>query len=277
MNAATFRLRVILIVALGALAAFILLLLPPIPQDALYHEFVDRRAVLGVPNLFDAVSSLALAAAGAIGLLFLRRARLSPNGPLTEPWERTAFAVLFIGAVFTAAGSLYYHLAPDDARLFWDRLPMSVLFMAFLSITLGERIGMRVGRLLFVPLVSLGIASVVWWRMAGDLRAYILVQFYPMLALPLLLLLFPPRYTRAADLFAAMGCYGLAKVFEMLDAPIFEFTGVVSGHTLKHLAAGLAIWFIARSLERRRSTRSRGAPEGTSGSPGTRSRGCRPR
>ena len=66
-----------------------------------------------------------------------------------------------------------------------------------------------------------------------------------MLAIPLALALFPHRWIRGVDLLVALGWYALAKVFEAFDAPIYALGGVVSGHTLKHLAAAAgAAWLL---------------------------------
>jgi hypothetical protein len=168
-----------------------------------------------------------------------------------------AWGTLFAGAIATSAGSIYYHWAPNNIRLFWDRLPMAVMFMAFLAVMLGERIGMRAGRVLFLPLVAGGAASVIQWRLteaagAGDLRLYIVVQFFPMLALPLLLALFPPRYSGTRGLVAAMGWYILAKLLEWGDSWIFSWGELVSGHTLKHVASAAAVYTLVATLKRRR-------------------------
>jgi hypothetical protein len=77
------------------------------------------------------------------------------------------------------------------------------------------------------------------------------VQVYSLLALFLVFLL-PPRYTRGSDLLAVAGLYVLAKIFESADRPIFSLGHLVSGHTLKHLAAGLAGFWILRMLQKRR-------------------------
>jgi hypothetical protein len=130
-------------------------------------------------------------------------------------------------------------------------------FMAFFAITIHERIDRRAGAALFLPLVLLGGGSVVYWHLselhgAGDLRVYLLVQLYPLLATPVIMLLFPPRYTRSADLVAALLCYLLAKALELLDAQVYAQGGIVSGHTLKHLVAGLSgLWLLYMVMKRR--------------------------
>ena len=232
--------------------------LPPIPQDPAYHHFADRRGLAGIPNALNVLSNAPFILVGALGWAFLlRQGQQRHDGPLTDRWERTAFLILFAGIGLTGFGSTYYHQAPDTLTLFWDRLPMTIVLMSLLAITVGERIGVPAGRRLLPVLLAAGAGSVVYWirgelRGAGDLRAYGLVQFLALLAIPLMLFLFPPRYTRAGDLFAALGWYALAKIFEALDAQVFAVGGVVSGHTLKHLAAAAAMYWILRMVKRRR-------------------------
>jgi hypothetical protein len=157
----------------------------------------------------------------------------------------------------TGLGSTYYHLAPSNERLLWDRLPMVLGFMGLFAAVLGERTRPRVGTALLGPLLLLGIGSVLWWyvgeRMGtGNLRPYLAVQFYPLLVIPLLLLFRPARYTRGMDYLLALGCYGLAKFLEQIDSSVYELLGGVGGHPLKHLAAAIGALCILRMLCLRR-------------------------
>ena len=118
---------------------------------------------------------------------------------------------------------------------------------------------------MLIPLTVLGGGSVLYWgwtesQGCGDLRPYLLVQFFPLLALPLLLILFPARYTRTSDLVASLACYVLAKVLELADVPIYNQGQLVSGHTLKHLVAGVSAYLILLMLQRRRPLL--GGPQG---------------
>jgi hypothetical protein len=244
------RPRVLLIAGLAAAAAAAVFSIPRFTDPAWYYSFADRRELLGIPNCLNVVSNAPWAAIGIIGLLFVRRNR--PGGSFTEHWERAGAGVLFAAIGLTAVGSVWFHLAPGPRTLFWDRLPMTVIFMSVLALAIGERIGMRAGRRLFVPLVAVGISSVLYWRLADDVRLYVLVQYFPLLAIPLLVWLFPAPYTRTADLLAVAGWYVLAKVFELADAPIFAATGLVSGHTLKHLAGAAATLWLLRMFWLRR-------------------------
>ena len=233
------RVRLLLLVALAA--AVWLFLHDPIRQNTDYHQFADRRTIVLVPHFFNVVSNIPFAVVGIAGLCFLfsDRAR-RPGGPADEPTVWLAYVILFVGVGLTAFGSAYYHLDPNNDRLFWDRLPMAVAFMALFSAVLAERIGPRTGKVLLMPLVVAGIWSTLYWRETDDLRPYYFVQFFPLAALPFILAAFPPTYTRTGDLLVALGWYVVAKFCEApFDGPIFAAGHVVSGHTLKHLAAAL--------------------------------------
>jgi hypothetical protein len=231
------------------LAAF---LLPAIPQPADYHAFADRREALGIANLADVLSNLAFVGAGGAGLAAIAtgRARFHASA------ERWPYVVFFAGVLLTGFGSAYYHLAPDNARLFWDRLPMTVAFMGLVSAQMVERIDVRKGLALLAPLVALGVLSVVYWRAteragAGNVVPYAVLQATAVFVLLLLAILKPSRYTRGPDLYWVFLAYVLAKIFEALDREIFSLGGLVSGHTLKHLAAGAAAGVVVRMLLRR--------------------------
>ncbi len=258
LTAQAFRMRVLMILGVGIAAISAALSLPPIAQDPAYHNFADQRSMLGVPNVLNVMSNVPCVVVGALGLTFLLfQAPKQVGGSFTDAWECRPFVLLFVGVGLTGFGSAYYHLAPTNASLVWDRLPMTIVFMSLFTAIITERIGLRAGRRLFLPLLAAGIGSVVYWHMgelqgAGDLRFYGLVQFFPLLAIPLMLFLFPPRYTRTADLVGVLGWYVMAKIFELTDVPIFGTGGLVSGHTLKHLASAMAAYWILRMLKRRR-------------------------
>ena len=244
--------RVWIIVGIGLAAIVTVLFLPPIPQDPAYHDFADRRPLLGIPNALNVLSNAPFVLVGALGLAFVRRRAALE--------DRTALLILFAGVGLTGFGSAYYHLAPGNVTLFWDRLPMTIVFMSLFAVIIAERISLTAGRRLLPILLLAGAGSVAYWLVgelsgAGDLRPYALVQFFPLVAIPLILLLFPPRYTRGADLLGALAWYALAKLFEALDAQIFAVGGVVSGHTLKHLASAGAMYWILRMVRTRRAIR----------------------
>jgi hypothetical protein len=132
---------------------------------------------------------------------------------------------------------------------------MTLGFMSLLAATLNERIGVKIGSLALVPLLLFGIVSVAYWRVTqsqgrGDLRLYVIAQFGS-LAVLLLVALFSPRYTRGSDLIVSLGIYAVAKGFEAVDRNVFDLGGVVSGHTLKHIAAALSAYWVLRMLKLR--------------------------
>jgi len=66
-----------------------------------------------------------------------------------------------------------------------------------------------------------------------------------------IIFLFPPRYSRSDDLLWVAVLYALAKVAEALDARILAASRLVSGHTLKHLIAALAVYWALWMLVKR--------------------------
>jgi hypothetical protein len=249
------------LVAIGVLTLAVVATLgfvPPIPQDPSYHAFADRRAWLGVPNLLDVASNGLFLVVGALGVKSLWRGRAR----FIDARERWPYLVFYAAVFFTGLGSAYYHLAPDNARLLWDRLPLAAGFAALLAAMIAERIDARAGLLWLAPLLMLAIGSVLYWDWServgqGDLRPYGLVQFYSGALIALILVLYPSAYTRARDPFVVLGLYALAKLCEWLDRPIFAALGGVGGHTLKHLIAGVAVFWLLRMLRLRTSLTNR--------------------
>ena len=246
-------------VLLGVTAAAVAAacVVPPIPQDPAYHRFADTRAVGGAANGWAVLSNLPFVLVGLWGLRQVRAAPIGPFSPFIQAWERWPYALFFAGVALAGAGSAYYHWAPDHARLVWDRLPMTVGFMALLAAILAERVSVTAGIVLLPPLLLAGAGSVGYWYAgelagAGDLRPYALVQFAPAVLIPMMLWLFPARYTHAGYLVGVLAIYGAAKVFEALDGPIYSVGHLLSGHTLKHLTAALAAWWLLRGLDTRR-------------------------
>jgi hypothetical protein len=228
-------------------------LLPRISQDAAYHGFADQREILAVPNFLNVFSNLPFAIVGVMGLMFLfGRGKTS----FISPGERWPFVVFFLGVALTSIGSSYYHLSPSNERLVWDRLPMTLGFMSIFAAVIEERVSRKMGRRLLAPLLLVGLVSVLYWHVtesagAGDLRLYAMVQFYPLVAVPFMLAFFPPLYTRGASLVLALAVYGVAKLLEIFDRAIFSAGEVLSGHSLKHLAAAAAAFLILRALKKR--------------------------
>jgi hypothetical protein len=229
-----------LLVLTGLAAASLagLLLLPAIPQDQAYHLFADQRTLLGIPNFWNVVSNIPFVVVGAVGLAQFR--------------DDAARIVLFLGFFLTGIGSSYYHWDPNDGALFWDRLPMTISFAAILALVVEERVGDRAAAVVLWPMLSIGVVSLLLWLWTDDLRLYFWAQFFPGLALPALFLLYPAKYTAAHYWIIAAALYALAKLFEFTDGAIYSFGHVLSGHSLKHLAAAAACFAVLRYFQVRR-------------------------
>jgi hypothetical protein len=233
--------------ALAVLAAMLVVLafaLPPFAQPQSYHDFADHRAWLGIPNYGNVASNVMFLVVGLAGWLAMR----TPAIQAMQAASRHAYALMFAGLVFTAFGSAYYHWAPSDARLVWDRLPMTVVFMPLLAATYAERLRWRSD----VPLVVAtlcGIGSVMYWQFTHNLTPYLVAQGGSILLILLALAILPTPWTGRRLLWPALGCYAIAFTCEKFDVAIFQAThGILSGHTIKHLVAAAAFYFILQML-----------------------------
>ena len=238
-----------LFVATVAVTAF----MPPVAQDPTFHLFADTRTCLDIPNFGDVASNGAFL---LIGLLALFRI-LGPGGTLRfrTSAEAIPYASLFAAVALVSVGSAYYHWSPDNDRLVWDRLPMTLAFMSFFAAVICDRIHARAGLILLPVLLAAGVASVFYWHFseaagAGDLRAYAIVQFFPMAVIPLIVWLFPGGYyTDGRHIAGAIGLYAVAHGLQVLDAETLDaLGGLVSGHTLKHLVAAGACYVLYRMV-----------------------------
>ncbi len=239
------------LIATGALIVVVFfLLVEPLAQDPAYHVFADDRRLFGISNFWNVASNLPFLLVGVAGFVFVRRyPLLVGESSLHRAWQ-----AFFAGIFLTSFGSGYYHLAPGNAALFWDRLPMTIAFSGLFTIVIGEYLSARVARHILFPLLLAGIASVFYWditeaRGAGDLRPYVVVQFLPIILTCAILVM----YRRASDLtrfiWLMIATYVIAKLLEFLDAGIYGVYGLISGHSLKHVAASLgplALFFALR-------------------------------
>ncbi len=245
---------ILFVVAIAALG--VALAVPPFAQDPAYHGFADRRAWLGIANFANVASNLGYLAAGLLGLAFLAgpagRACFAPR------WQAAPWFAFFGGVMLVGLGSSWYHLAPGNATLLWDRLPMSIAFLALFSGFVTDRVNAHIGVFVVLPvMLALGAASVVYWSLTetaghGDLRFYFLLNpVLPALILTLLCLMFPGRVTDGRALAHLLFWYGGAIVCEQFDHEIFALTGgAVGGHTIKHLLSAAAVVAVAAMLRR---------------------------
>jgi hypothetical protein len=225
----------------------------PIAQDTAYHDFADQRHIAGIANFFNVLSNLPFAIIGIMGIRLV--ASHKATGGLVE--LQAMYLTFFIGTLLIGFGSAYYHYQPDNQTLLWDRLPMTIAFMALFSAIVGEYISTRLAWRLFVPLLMLGIASVVYWHVTelnghGDLRVYALVQFLPILLIPLILWQFDSKLNGDNYIWGIIGIYAVSKLMELFDAGLYGILGLLSGHSLKHLLAAFGALIFYWALRERR-------------------------
>lgn len=227
----------------GVLVLYVLarLAFGPVPQPASYHLLADERILAGaVPHAGDVLTNLAILAAGLLAIALHPRMSLSPG-------ERPVALMLIAGTFLTAAGSAYYHWAPSNATLVWDRLPMMLTIPPALVLVLADRLDPRFARAAFLPFVVFATASVVWWATSGtigreDVLLYLMVRILMPLTVLVLVVFKPSRYTASGWLIAAIVCEGMAFFFERFDYQTYAATGgIASGHNLKHVTVGVAL------------------------------------
>lgn len=251
MNIGKEKIGCIAIALVSILGIVVVLIIDPIAQDPEYHLFKDQRTIFGVPNFWNIISNLPFLLVGIMGLRSIfcsHRIRLIAD-------MKAAYILFFLGVSLVAFGSGYYHLWPSNGSLVWDRLPMTIAFMALFSAVIGEFTSFHLGKFLLWPLVVFGVFSVLYWHSTesngeGDLRLYILVQFLPLIVIPLILLFFKSKFTHTSGYWLLLCAYVLAKAFEYFDELVYN-TFLLSGHSLKHVIAALGIYFLLKAYNNR--------------------------
>lgn len=218
----------------------------PIAQLSNYHAFADQLVLGGIPHAMDVLSNLAFVVAGLFGLFIA----LS-NSPHAERgmsyWAYVSFSVWIFATSF---GSAFYHWAPDDQRLFWDRLPIALACASLLAAVRADLVsGMTQRTALFELSLLIGCAifSVVWWQQTADLRWYLLLQILALLLIPIWQAVYAAPFEERRLFGIAITLYVLAKLCETFDFAILSYSHYISGHSLKHLLAALAAFCIAKS------------------------------
>lgn len=235
---------VICVAVLLILAAFIL---PAVNQPQIFHDFADKRPLLFIPNAGDVLSNLAFLIVAIWGLIVLQKDTVinaSQNN------LKNAYRWMFFGLLLTAFGSAFYHWAPDDKRLVWDRLPMTIVFMPLLGATFIERLNVKGNGLLIAAIIA-GAGSVFYWKFSANLTPYFVAQYGAIFLILLSIILVPSPYTKRYNILIAAGFYAIAFTCEKFDRSIFSFTHeIISGHTIKHLSAAAGFCFMVVMLKK---------------------------
>jgi hypothetical protein len=233
-------------------ACIAMLLHGPIAQLAHYHDFADQSVAAGIPHAADVLSNIGFLLVGAWGLAKTWPQRMHPS--IAAAWP--GYALFMTALVFTAFGSGFYHLAPDNGRLVWDRLPIALACAGLLAAVRADNVPGADALRAAAWLSACAIASVAWWYVteqagSGDLRPYLLLQGLPLILIPMWQTIYrAPRADRLA-FGTALALYVVAKAAELNDQRLLDALGVVSGHTLKHLLATAAAGVIVARLAAR--------------------------
>lgn len=244
-----------LLLVVGLAIVIAVALLEPIPQDPLYHQFSDARRLAELPNFVNVLSNLPFLLVGTLGIRYV----ITHDGALTQN-TKLAWLIFFFGIALTAFGSGYYHLHPDNDSLVWDRLPMTIGFMSLVAIIIAAYHSPSLGRKLLPLLLIVGFSSVMYWSHTetlgrGDLRPYVIVQFLPIVLIPLVISLYRSRSALGRYLWWMIGFYVASKIAEFYDANIYDVGGIISGHSVKHLIAALAPASLLLGLTQRKIDR----------------------
>lgn len=244
------QIRSPLIIALSMIAIIALFFIDPIQQDLAYHQFKDTKEIFGIPNFWNVVSNVPFFIVGFYGLFYIQRLKIVSS-------MRVAYGILFFGVSMVAFGSGYYHFSPNNQTLVWDRLPMTVAFMSLFAVIVSEFIDAKKGKLMLLPFLVLGVLSVFYWQWTesngvDDLRFYALVQFLPIVLIPIIMITYPSKYDHINGYWYLLLFYVIAKLLEHFDAQIFELlAGYISGHALKHVAAAVGVFLLIVSYKKR--------------------------
>jgi hypothetical protein len=260
-----------LLMASVALLSFVVLFfVPAISQDPAYHLFVDHRHLLGVDNFWNVASNLPFVSLGICGLVLTYFVKKRRAGVIAADEATPLFTTFFIGILLTGFGSAYYHYNPTNLTLVWDRLPMTISFMAFFCMVIGYHASMTLAKALLAPLLLLGAASVCYWWYTeanghGDLRPYVLVQFLPIVLVPILISKTKAEFLKSKTVWLVITYYALAKVCEHWDGAIYEVFLYLSGHSIKHMIATLGAYVVYVHMKRdfRKDMAARGRTEKT--------------
>ena len=105
-----------------------------------------------------------------------------------------------------------------------------------------------------------GILSVIYWKMTGDLRLYLVI----LIGMPLYIALkYYENKKVKNDVILLLFFYLLCRIVEHNDHFIYKITNnTISGHTLKHIFAGLSIYYTIKLLEKIKAAKTHGTKAG---------------
>ncbi|MDP6869295.1 MAG: hypothetical protein QGI21_00785 [Candidatus Poseidoniaceae archaeon] len=225
-----------------------------IEQDQSYHAFADNRTLLGIQNGLDVISNLAILYPGLLGLMLHNERK--DDFEYRDGIESLIHYHLFGGMLVTFVGSVLYHLDPTDTTLILDRFGMAIVIACYCSLLISDFISVDLAKKMHTPIIIIGISTILYWAIIDDLRAYFIFKHQPLILIMILLIYGKNSYDKSQYYLWSISFIMLATLVENLDVEIYKSLGIISGHTLKHIFAGIALWWIYKMIDTRKVVNS---------------------
>lgn len=220
----------------------------PIQDASSYFKFADQRCILGIYNFSDVISNLAFTLVGFFGFYWIKK-----NENLSSEFAFLGNS-LATSMLLVSIGSAFFHYIPSVESLFWDRVPMVLGFISLIGLLVADRVNRKLGVKTFCILFILSVVTLALWRLNYlDLRPYLIIQFGSLLFVVLIIMLKARGSISNKAIWVTFAFYILAKLFESADRFIWNLTGFISGHTLKHLFAAAAMFLLLKTFRRKTS------------------------
>ncbi|XP_018446743.1 uncharacterized protein LOC108818307 isoform X2 [Raphanus sativus] len=219
----------------------LLFITPKVPLHSFrHHVFADKRNFMGVPNTLNVMTNFPFLIIGVLGFVLCVGGSFFNISLKGEIWGWTLF---YASVSSLAFGSAYYHLKPDDNTIVWDTLP-------FFGRESGGESRIELPRLASVHFIS----------------QRCLRQLIPCLAIPIMTVLLPPKYTHSRFWLLATAAHSVSKIEGLADSKIYNANGyIISGHSLGHLCSALSMLLLSvmllyRSIRFQRLSELKGHP-----------------
>jgi hypothetical protein len=221
----------------------------PLRDAPSLFDYADKRSFFHIPFSLDVLSNIPFL---IVGLYGFKKVYNNKN-------ELFYFGLfLSLSSTLTAFSSAYFHWNPTPDTLIFDRLTMTFGFSSIISVIIADRINLKLGHYLLALLIPIGLFTVLGYHWdILSLRPYILLQYGGIVYCLIACFLLKANLLNNKIFLAGVGLYIVAKVFEHFDHQIFKITGIISGHSLKHLVAAGAIYtFLTIYKDHMKSTTS---------------------
>jgi hypothetical protein len=208
----------------------------------------QQSGALDLQSALNVITSVPLIVAGALGLQKALQRRDESFTPAGLPYLGLACSLILAGA-----GSIWYHLFPSPANLFWDRLPIAMALASLVCAVANVFPGALWGTRVLGPAVTIASASVMFWnwtRIQGreELAPYVIVQIVAALWVGYVALLKWPHTATARSLRFALLAYAAGRVLEGMQGALYRNLGFDYAHPLKHLLIAAACFLIVPAL-----------------------------